>query len=151
MQAPDFSLVPAPAPDRVSLSEHRGQTVVLLFVPLAFSGSCTAEFCSVRDDWSEWAATGARVLGISVDSPFVTKRWAEELGVPFPVLSDFNRDASRAYGVLYEDFWGLKDVPKRSAFVVDGAGVVRFAWISEDADVMPPFDEVIAAVRAASD
>ena len=68
------------------------------------------------------------------------------MGVPFPILSDLNRDASRAYGVLYDEFYGLKGVAKRSAFVIDAAGLVVYGWVSDDADVMPPYDEIIQAV-----
>jgi len=146
--APDFALAPGPGPDRVTLSQFHGETVVLLFVPLAFSAACTQEFCQVRDDWSQWSELGARVLGLSVDSPFVVKRWAEELEIPFPVLSDCNREAAGAFGVLYEDFFGMRDVAKRSAFVIGPGGVVRYAWVSEDADVMPPFGEIRGAVQA---
>lgn len=147
--APDFSLPPAPGPDRVALSDHRGDPVVLLFFPLAFSGVCTEEMCRLAEDWSRWEDLGATVLGISVDSPFVTRRFAEETGIPFPLLSDFNREASEAYGVLYADFFGLRGVSKRSAFVVDGEGTVAWAWVTEDADVLPPFEEIREAVRAA--
>ena len=115
----------------------------------AESGTCTEEFCRIRDDWTAWTGVGARVLGISVDSPFVTQRWAEELGVPFPVLSDFNKEASAAYGVLYEEYFGLRGVPKRSAFVVDREGEIAWAWVEDDSDVLPPFDEILAAVAAA--
>lgn len=145
--APDFALPAVPGPDRVRLSDHRGETVLLLFFPLAFSGVCTEEMCHLAEDWSRWEEAAATVLGISVDSPFVTRRFAEETGVPFPILSDFNRDASEAWGVLYPDFFGLEGVSKRSAFVVDGEGRVAYAWVSEDADVMPPFEEILGAVR----
>ncbi len=144
--APDFSLAPGPGPKRVTLSGLRGRPVVLLFFPLAFSGVCTDEMCQVAEDWSKWEALDADVLGISVDSPFVNRRFAEETGVPFPILSDFNKDASSAYGVLYPDYFGLHGVAKRSAFVVDSAGQIAYAWVSEDADKLPPFDEVRAAV-----
>jgi peroxiredoxin len=120
--------------------------VVLLFFPLAFSGVCTAELCHMADDWSRWERVGARVLGISVDSPFVNRRFAEETGVPFPLLSDFNKEASQAYGVLYPDFFGLRGVSKRAVFVVDGEGVVAYSWVAEDADLLPPLDEVLEAV-----
>ena len=146
--APDFSLAPAPGPHRVSLSEHRGDPVVVLFFPLAFSGVCTAELCRMAEDWGEWEAVGAKVLGISIDSPFVNRRFAEETKVPFPLLSDFNKDVSTAYGVLYPDYFGMKGVSKRAAFVVDREGAVAYAWVSEDSGVMPPFGEILAAVRA---
>lgn len=145
--APDFSLAAAPGPDRVTLSEHRGETVVLLFFPLAFSGVCTAEMCHMAEDWSRWEDVGAKVLGISVDSPFVTRKFAEETKVPFPLLSDFNKDASSAYGVLYPDYWGMKGVSKRAAFVVDREGVIRYAWVGEDSD-LPAFDEILTVVKS---
>ncbi|MDA0312554.1 MAG: redoxin domain-containing protein [Gemmatimonadetes bacterium] len=145
-QAPDFSLAPGPGPDRVRLSDFRGSPVVIMFVPLAFSGTCTAEFCHIAENWAVWGDLNAEILGISIDSPFVNAKWREEMGVPFPILSDFNRDASRAYGVLYDEFYGLKGVAKRSAFVIDAAGLVVYGWVSDDADVMPPYDEIIQAV-----
>ncbi len=146
--APDFRLLRALSQDPVTLSEHRGAPVVLLFVPLAFSGTCTEELCGVAENWSVWGGLGAAILGVSVDSPFANQKWAEEMGVPFPVLSDFNKEAARAYGVLEEDFFGLRGVAKRSAFVVDGGGRVAFAWTSDDPGTLPPFDDVEAAVRA---
>lgn len=141
--APDFSLAPAPGPDRVTLSELREDgPVVVLFFPLAFSSVCTNELCSLADDWSAWADLEAQVVGISVDSPFVTQKFREETGVPFPLLSDFNREASGAWGVLYEEFFGMKGVSKRSAFVVGEDGTVKYGWVSEDAGVMPDFAEI---------
>ena len=149
--APDFALPPAPGPDLWTLSEKRGGPVVILFFPLAFSGVCTDEMCGLAEDWSRWEELGVTVVGISVDSPFVTSRFARETGVAFPILSDFNREASTAYGVLYPDFFGLKGVSKRSAFVVDGAGTVAYAWVTEDADVLPPFEAVRRAVAEAAE
>lgn len=145
-QAPDFSLAPAPGPERVSLSELRGSPVVILFFPLAFSSVCTAEMCRVAEDWSRWKDIGARVLGISVDSPFVNRKFAQETGVPFPLLSDFNREVAAAYGVLYPEFYGMRGVSKRAAFVVNREGEVSYAWVAEDADLMPPFEDILAAV-----
>ncbi|GMV07722.1 MAG: anti-oxidant AhpCTSA family protein [Gemmatimonadota bacterium] len=145
--APDFSLAPAPGPGRVTLSEHRGHPVVLLFFPLAFSSTCTEELCHVAEDWSRWEEVGARVLGLSIDSPYVNQRFAGELRLPFPLLSDFNKDASSAYGVLYPEFYGMKGVSKRAAFVVDGEGTVAYAWVAEEAGLLPPFEEILEAVR----
>ena len=99
--APDFSLPAGPGPDHVTLHEQRGKVVILMFVPLAFSGTCTEEFCHVRDHWGIWEGMDATVLGVSVDSPFTVKRWAEDMGIPFPVLSDFNKEVSAAYDVLH--------------------------------------------------
>jgi len=140
--APDFSLLPAPAADPVTLSGLRGHTVVLLFFPLAFSRVCTAEMCRMAEDWSSWNQVGARVFGISVDSPWVNVKFAAETGVPFPILSDFNKEAAVAFDVLYPDFRGLKGVSKRAAFVVDREGRVAYAWVSDDSGVMPPLDQI---------
>ena len=101
----------------------------------------------MAEGWGRWKDVGARVLGISVDSPFVNKRFAEETKVPFPLLSDFNKEAASAYGVLYSDYFGMRGVAKRSAFVVDGEGTIRYAWVGEDSD-LPEFDEILAAVKA---
>jgi peroxiredoxin len=145
--APTFVLPEAPG-KTVDLAARVGsRPVVLLFFPLAFSPTCTAEMCAMRDDWNAWEDLDADVLGISVDSPFVTSRFRQEHGLPFPVLSDFNREAAREYGVLYEDFYGLKDVAKRAVFVIDRDGRVAYRWVSEDASVEPDYEEVKEAIR----
>lgn len=146
--APDFALAPAPGPDTIGLSDYTGRTVVLMFVPLAFSGTCTEEFCHLRDNWDVWGGLDAAVLGVSVDSPFAVKAWADDMGVSFPILSDFNKEVVQAYGVMHEEWWGLKGVGRRSVFVIDGDGRITYAWASEDSEGLPPFAEVEAAVRA---
>ncbi len=145
--APDFALLSALGQEPVALSDQRGAPVVLMFVPLAFSSTCTEELCHVSENWSTWGELGAKVFGISIDSPFVNQKWAEEMGVPFPVLSDFNKEAARAYGVLQDDFFGLRGVAKRSVFVVDHEGRIHWSWRSDDPGVLPPFDEIVEAVR----
>lgn len=148
-RAPDFSLPPAPGPARVSLSElNEGSPVLVLFFPLAFSGVCTDEMCAVVDDWSSWSELDVEIVGISVDSPFVTRKFREDTGVPFPLLSDFNQETVAAYDVQYADFFGLRGVAKRAAFVIDREGIVRWVWVTEDADVIPDFTEVKKAVRS---
>ena len=121
--------------------------VVLLFFPLAFSPVCTDEMCHMRDSWSEWEGLDATVLGISVDSPFVTDRFRADQNIPFPILSDFNKDVCTNYGVLHEDLKGLKGVAKRSAFVIDPDGSVAYAWVTDDPRVQVPFEEVKAALK----
>ncbi len=123
------------------------EKVVLLFFPLAFSPVCTDEMCHMRDSWSEWEALDAKVLGISVDSPFVTDRFRTEQKIPFDLLSDFNKEVSATYGVLHEDLIGLKGVAKRSAFVIGANGKVAYAWVTDDPRVQVPFDEVKAALK----
>ena len=101
----------------------------------------------MRDTWGEWEGLDARVLGISVDSPFVTDRFHKEQNIPFPILSDFNREVASSYGVLHEDLKGLKGVAKRSAFVIDADGKVAYQWVTEDPRVQVPFAEVKAALQ----
>ena len=120
--------------------------VVLLFFPLAFSPVCTDEMCHMRDTWSQWESLEAQVLGISVDSPFVTDRFRSDQNIPFPILSDFNKSTAASYGVLHEDLKGLKGVAKRSAFVIGADGKVAYSWVTEDPTVQVPFDEVKAAL-----
>lgn len=142
--APAFTLPEAPGREvRVAPS---GRPAVVLFFPLAYSSVCTREMCAVRDDWPAWNALGADVYAVSVDSPFVAARYREDHGLPFPVLSDFNREVSAMFGVLYEDFYGLHGVSKRAAFVIDPAGRITYGWVTEDADVEPDYDAVRAAV-----
>jgi peroxiredoxin len=148
--APDFELPFRPRAAPVRLADYRGKRpVVLLFFPVAFSAVCTDEMCTVADNYARWEALEAQVLGISVDSPYANSQFAEQCGASFPILSDFNREVIRAYGVLNPDFHGLKDVAYRSAFVIDRQGKVAFSWSSEDSSVMPPFEEIHAAVEAA--
>lgn len=147
--APDFTLAHKIGSDPVTLSNETGdQPVVLLFFPLAFSGVCTDELCQVADDYSTWKGLGAKLFGISTDSPFVNAKFAAETQVAFPLLSDFNKEAMTAYGVRDDDFFGMKGVAKRSAFVIDRDGSVAYAWSSDDPGVMPPFAEVQAAVKS---
>ena len=141
--APDFSLAPAPGPDRVSLSDFRGEkAVVLLFMPLAFSSVCTDEMCQMAENYAGWTDLNAQVLGVTIDSPFVTAKFREETQAPFPILSDFNKTTIRDYDVAYDEFFGMNGVAKRSAFIIDRDGVIRYAWSSDDAGVMPPLGEI---------
>ena len=141
-EAPDFSLSPGPGATPVTLSDLRGRPVVVLFFPLAFSSVCTEEICGIVERWPRWEALGAEIVAISVDSPFVARKFAEETRAPFPILSDFNKDAASAWGVLYPEYFGLHGVAKRAAFVVDADGLVAYAWVSEDSGVLPPFEEI---------
>lgn len=145
-EAPRFALPPEPG-EMVHLERHIGEApIVLLFFPLAYSGVCTSEMCAVRDSWEEFRELDARVFAISVDSPFVTARFRDDYDLPFPVLSDFNKDVSRAYGVLYDDPWGQKGVARRSVFVIDREGTVAWAWISEDDGVEPDYEAIRGAL-----
>jgi glutaredoxin-dependent peroxiredoxin len=145
-QAPDFKLFNSDKKE-VSLSDFSGKKVVVLFFPLAFTGVCTAELCSLRDDISTYTNIGAEVLAISVDSLFTLEKFKAEQNLPFPLLSDFNKEASTAYDALYENFvLGMKGVSKRSAFVINEAGKIAYAEVLDDAGQIPNFENVKAAL-----
>lgn len=147
-KAPTFAL-PAKPGEMVDLNQHIGkERVVLLFFPLAFSSVCTEEMCHFRDNWSQWDNLGAKVFGISVDSPFVTDKFRQEMKIPFPILSDFNKDVAQKYDAMHDDLLGLKGVAKRSAFVIDVNGTISYAWVSDDPRQQVRFDEVRAALES---
>ena len=146
-QAPDFTLFSSEKTE-VSLHSFKGKNVLILFYPLAFSGTCTQEMCSVRDDLSRFEQLNTEILAISVDSLFTLNRFKEELGLRFHLLSDFNKTASAAYDVLHEEFaFGMKGVSKRSAFIVDKEGVVQYAEITANPGVVPDFDAIKKALE----
>ncbi|MFB6226700.1 MAG: redoxin domain-containing protein [bacterium] len=146
-KAPDFEL-PEGAPDNlVSLSDHRGKNVVLLFFPMAFTGVCTDEMCQVTSQLNEYSSLDAEVFGISVNSPFTQNEWKESENIDIPLLSDFNREAITAYDVKREELLGLEDVADRSAFVIDKDGVIRYSWVTEDPSQLPDFDEIKSVLR----
>lgn len=145
--APDFALPPAPGSDLVKLSSFRGERpVVLLFFPLAFSSVCTDEMCRLAEDWSNWEDLDAQVIALSADSTFVVRKFAQETGAPFPIVSDFNKEAMTAYDVVYDDYFGLHGVAKRSVFVIDREGIIRYVWVDETSDLMPDFDAIRTVV-----
>ena len=150
-KAPDFTLKTKNEQglQDVTLSASEGkQNVVLLFFPLAYTGVCTQEMCSVRDGLKEYQDLSAQVFGISVDSPFSQEAWAKQESLNFPLLSDFNKQVSAAYGALYEDLIGFKGVSKRSSFVIDKHGVVRYASVSDDAKKLPDFNAIKACLAS---
>ena len=137
--APDFTLY-ASDKSQVTLSKLKGHNVLLLFFPLAFTSTCTKELCSVRDNISWYNNVNAMVLGISVDALHSLAKYKEEQRLNFTLLSDFNKDVSRTYDTLYEMFgYNMKGVSKRSAFVIDKEGIVRYAEVLENASLVPDF------------
>ena len=139
-QAPEFTLFDTDK-NKVSLAEQKGSNVVVLFFPLAFTGVCTAELCNVRDNIATYNNTNAKVFGISVDSLFTLGKFKTEQNLNFPLLSDFNKEAAKAFGVLYETFpaFEMQGVSKRAAFVLDKDGVVRYAEICPTPGDLPDF------------
>ena len=146
-QAPDFTLYDT-TKTKVSLSDLKGNNVLLLFFPQAFSRVCTKELCSVRDNISLYNNANATVLGISVDSVFTLAQFKEAQQYNFPLLSDFNKEVSAVYGSLY-DTWilDMKGVSKRSSFVIDKEGIVRYAEVLEHANEEPNFANVEKALQ----
>ncbi len=138
--APDFTLFDTDK-NKVSLADQKGSNVVVLFFPLAFTGVCTAELCNVRDNIAVYNNTNAKVFGVSVDSLFTLGKFRAEQNLNFPLLSDFNKEAAKAYGVLYETFpaFEMQGVSKRAAFVIDKGGVVKYAEVCPTPGDLPDF------------
>jgi glutaredoxin-dependent peroxiredoxin len=146
-KAPNFALPDIDMKNH-SLEEFKGQKVVLAFFVGAFTSVCTKEMCAFRDSMSRLIDLKAQVIGISVNDPFSNKGFAEKNKLPFPILSDYNREAIRAYGIENPDFAGLKgySVAKRSIFILDKQGTVLYLWISEDPTVEPNYEELERAL-----
>jgi len=147
-KAPDFSL---PNQDRetVRLSDElKNGPVVLAFLPGAFSSVCTKELCTFREN--KLASAGGRVFGISTDTFFALKAWADHEKLDFPLLSDYNKEVIRQYGVVNPDMIGLKDIAKRAVFVIDRAGVVKYREVLDDARNEPDYDRLRQAVASAN-
>lgn len=143
-RAPDFTL-PSTSGSNVTLSDLRGRTVLVAFFPLAFSPTCTAELCEMRDDWDAFLRRGVTVLPISVDSTYTLKEYKQKYGMQVELLSDFKRDVTRRYGVLHEE----RFFSQRSYFLVDAEGVVRWAHVEEkpsdrrtDAEILAEIDRL---------
>lgn len=145
--APDFTLVNEEN-QPVTLSAFRGRPVVLAFFPAAFSGVCTTELCTFRDQLARLNAAKAQVFGISVDTFFTLKAFKDSQQLTFPLLSDFNKVAIRAYDAYCDDLIGMHGIAKRAVFVIDGAGVVRYAQILESALNEPDYEAVFRTVDA---
>ncbi len=142
-KAPDFTLVNQDR-EKLTLSDHRGENVVLAFYPGAFTGGCTKEMCTIRDEIAELEDLGAQIFGVSVNDPFSNKAFHEENVLNFPLLCDYNRKVVKMYDVYHENFVGLDGytVAKRSVFIVGSEGVVRYKWVTENPGVMPPYEEI---------
>lgn len=146
-QAPDFKLFSSELKE-VSLSDYKGKKLVLQFFPMAFTGVCTTQLCTMRDSFGFYAGMNAEVLGISVDSPFTLAKFKEDQAYQFPLISDFNKEMSQAYDAFYEEFaFNLKGVSKRSAFVIDEEGKIIYAEVLESAGDLPDFDAIKKVVE----
>ena len=145
--APDFSLVDTQK-NPVRLSDKRGSKVIIAFYPAAFSGICDQEMCTFQGQLAQLNAANATVFGISPDSPFANRKFAEIYNITFPLLSDLHLEATRAYGVAFENFAGIEGYTacNRAVFIVDENGSVVFEWVGEHPGKTPDYDAVLAAV-----
>ncbi|MBE5319146.1 peroxiredoxin [Pedobacter sp. MR2016-19] len=140
--APDFKLYSSDLTE-ISLSGFKGKKVIIHFFPMAFTGTCTEQLCTMRDNFSYYEGIDAQVIGISVDSPFSLAKFKEVQSYQFPLLSDFNKEVSAAYGAFYDEFvFGLKGVSKRAAFVIDEEGKIAYAEVLENAKDLPDFKAI---------
>ncbi len=145
--APEFKLFNTEKKE-VSLSDYKGKNVVILFFPLAFTSVCTAELCSIRDNYNVYTSLNTEVVGVSIDSLFALEKFKKEQNYNFDLLSDFNKTASKDYNTFYETFaFGMIGVSKRSAFVVDKNGILQYAEVLEDAGKQPDFDAIKACLE----
>jgi peroxiredoxin len=148
-KAPDFKLFSSDLKE-VSLKDFSGKKVILHFFPMAFTGVCTTQLCTMRDNFGFYEGLDAQVLGVSVDSPFTLAKFKEDNNYQFPLLSDFNKDVSQAYGAFYDEFvFNLKGVSKRSAFVIDENQKIVYAEVLESAGDLPNFKAIDDIVKSA--
>ncbi len=146
-QAPAFTLFNSELKE-VSLSDFAGKKVIIHFFPMAFTGVCTTQLCTMRDNFGFYEGLDAVVLGISVDSPFTLAKFKEENNYQFTLLSDFNKETSQAYDAFYDTFvFNLKGVAKRAAFVLDTNHKVIYSQVLESAGDLPDFAAIDAIIK----
>ena len=133
--------------EKVSLDDivNDGKAL-LLFFPLAFSSVCTDEMCTARDNMKMYNSLNVNVVGLSIDSFFVLKAFKKANNINFMLLSDFNKEVSAQFDVLYQDYFGMKGVSKRAAFVINQDRVVEYAEVLEDSGNLPDFKEIQKAL-----
>jgi peroxiredoxin len=148
-KAPDFTLTNQDRQPVTLSDELRKGPVVLAFFPAAFSSVCTTEMCTFRDSFADLAKLNATVLGISTDTFFALKAWADANTLAFPLLSDYNKDVIGKYGVVNPDMIGLKNIAKRAVFVIDRGGVVKHSEVLDDARNEPNYAKVKEALASA--
>ena len=147
--APDFNLKNTEKND-IALSSFKGKTVVLAFYPGAFTGVCDTEMCSLRDNMNSFNDLNATVLGISVDSPWANAEFAKKYEINFNLLSDYNRDVSKAYNMIFNGLGGLEgyECSNRGVIIIDGEGLIQYRWVAENPGVEPNYSEIIEKVKS---
>ena len=149
--APDFNLKNTEKND-IALSSFRGKTVVLAFYPGAFTGVCDTEMCSLRDSMNSFNDLNATVLGISVDSPWANAEFAKKYEINFNLLSDYNRDVSKAYDMIFNGLGGLEgyECSNRGVLIIDREGLIQYRWVAENPGIEPNYSEIIEKVKSLS-
>lgn len=149
--APDFNLKNTEKND-IALSSFKGKTVVLAFYPGAFTGVCDTEMCSLRDSMNSFNDLNATVLGISVDSPWANAEFAKKYEINFNLLSDYNRDVSKAYNMIFNGLGGLEgyECSNRGVLIIDGEGLIQYRWVAENPGIEPNYSEIIEKVKSLS-
>ena len=149
--APDFNLKNTEKND-IALSSYKGKIVVLAFYPGAFTGVCDTEMCSLRDSMNSFNDLNATVLGISVDSPWANAEFAKKYEINFNLLSDYNRDVSKAYDMIFNGLGGLEgyECSNRGVIIIDGEGLIQYRWVAENPGVEPNYSEIIEKVKSLS-
>lgn len=149
--APDFNLKNTEKND-IALSSFKGKTVVLAFYPGAFTGVCDTEMCSLRDSMNSFNDLNATVLGISVDSPWANAEFAKKYEINFNLLSDYNRDVSKTYDMIFNGLGGLEgyECSNRGVIIIDGEGLIQYRWVAENPGIEPNYSEIIEKVKSLS-
>ena len=149
--APDFNLKNTEKND-IALSSFKGKTVVLAFYPGAFTGVCDTEMCSLKDSMDSFNDLNATVLGISVDSPWANAEFAKKYEINFNLLSDYNRNVSKAYDMIFNGLGGLEgyECSNRGVIIIDGEGLIQYRWVAENPGIEPNYSEIIEKVKSLS-
>lgn len=145
-RAPDFTLNRADGTPWTLSRAFGNGPVILCFMPGAFTGTCTREMCRFTDDWAQYEKLGAQVVGVTVDSKHAQAAWTAKEHIQIPLLSDFEKRVSKEWGVAWQSPWGWTN--KRSTFLVDRTGTVRYANVQANASEEPPYDDIQKAVQA---
>lgn len=149
-KAPDFKLINTNK-EEVTLANFKGKNLVVFFFPMAWTGVCTKEMCSIQEDYNAYSGMNAETVGVSVDSFFALKRFGEDNKITFPLLSDFNKIMIRDYDMILPDFaFGYKNVAKRATVVIDKEGIVRYIEVLPNPGEMPNMDAIKQAVQQLS-
>lgn len=147
-KAPNFTLKSKTAEGLKDVSLSAGKPTVLLFFPLAFTGVCTQELCDITAGLSSYSDLNADVVGISVDSPFAQEAWAQKENIGITLVSDLNKETTKAYDVLFPGLAGIGDTSARAAFVIDKDGVIQYSEQTPTPKDLPNFEAVKAALAS---